>query len=97
MTANTETTVCQNLPQEIWNLLPKSAEYLKNIMKFSGYETIDAILRLESKENLQEMFDFVIMMKDVIDDPREIFGIFISKPEKVTILPGLRPVIENFL
>ena len=36
-------------------------------------------------------------MKDVIDDKKKMFGIFASKPENVTILPGLKTVFEKFI
>lgn len=45
------------------------------------------------------MFDFVIMMKDVIENLQEVFGIFATMPEKVMNLPGTRtvPVFDKFL
>ena len=45
------------------------------------------------------MFNFVIMMKDVIENLQEVFGIFATMPEKVMNLPGTRtaPVFDKFL
>ena len=45
------------------------------------------------------MFNFVIMMKDVIENLQEVFGIFAIMPEKVMNLPGTRtvPVFDKFL
>ena len=66
-------------------------------MTFSGYATIDAIIRLEKEDEQKQMFEFVVSMKDVIDDKKKMFGIFASKPENVTILPGLKTVFEKFI
>ena len=45
------------------------------------------------------MFDFVIMMKDVIENLQEVFGMFATMPEKVMNLPGTStvPVFDKFL
>ena len=43
------------------------------------------------------MFDFIIMMKDVVEKPDKLFGIFQKNPEKVMMLPGLVPVFETFI
>ena len=88
---------CETLPEELWELLPNNAEYLKNIMKFSGYETFESVIRLQNKDEIQKMFDFVIMMKSVVENSHEMFGIFSTIPEKVMILPGLVPVFEKFI
>ena len=32
--------------------------YVKKIMKFSGYETLDSVLKLESKDYIEKMFFF---------------------------------------
>ena len=50
MNVNQNEIGCKNLPQELWNILPRNAEYLKNIMKFSGYETFESITRLQNKK-----------------------------------------------
>lgn len=66
-------------------------------MLFCGYETVDAVIKLEKEEEQMKMFEFVVSMKDVIEDPHKIFGIFVNKPEKIMILPGLKTVFEKFI
>ena len=50
MNVNPNEIGCKNLPQELQNILPRNAEYLKNIMKFGGYETFESITRLQNKK-----------------------------------------------
>lgn len=86
-----------NLPDYVWEWLPKNAEYIKNCMIFSGYQTIDAIIQLENEEEVKRMFEFVVMMKEGVEDQEKMFGIFANKPENIIILPGLKPVFEKFI
>ena len=86
-----------DIPQHIWEILPDSAMYLKEIMIFCGYESITSIMKLESEEERKKMFQFVVMMKDAVGDPKKMFGIFASVPEKVMVLPGLVPVFDEFI
>ena len=43
------------------------------------------------------MFSFVAMLKEAVPNHDEMFRIFSVAPEKLTILPGLRPVFNNFI
>ncbi len=70
-------------------MFPQSGQYLKNIMKSSGYETIESILKLRHQEELNKMFDFIKSVSDIIEDKEEMFGVFKSNPNKVTLIPGL--------
>ena len=36
------------------------------------------------------MFEFVKSMSDVIEDKKEMFGIFSSNPQKTMLIPGLK-------
>ena len=93
--------VLDDLPQDlslhIKNYLPKSADYIKNCLLFSGYQTIDAVIKLESEEEVKRMFDFVVKIKDVVEDQEKMFGIFASKPENIVIIPGLKPVFAKLI
>ena len=77
------------IPDEIWNMFPSKGTYLKNIIKFSGYETIDSVLKLKSKDEIEKMFSFVKTMADIVEEKDAMFGIFSKCPEKVMLLPGL--------
>ncbi|CAB4013594.1 Hypothetical predicted protein, partial [Paramuricea clavata] len=85
------------IPDEIWNMFPSKGTYLKNIIKFSGYETIDSVLKLKSKDEIEKMFLFVKTMADIVEEKDAMFGIFSKCPEKVMLLPGLEPVLTKFL
>ena len=58
-------------------------------MKFSDYETIDSILKLKSKDEIEKMFSFVKTMAHVVEEKDAKFGIFSKCPKKVVLLPGL--------
>ena len=36
-------------------------------------------------------------MSDIIDEKEEIFGIFSQHPQKLMILPGLKPILSKFI
>ena len=59
-------------------------------MKFSGFQTKSAIVKLKQKEELDSMFEFVRSMIDIIEDKTTMFGIFHKNPAKVMVLPGLK-------
>lgn len=82
-------TTTDDIPDEIWNIFPPQGTYVKKIMKFSGYETIDSVLKLKSKDEIEKMFSFVKTMADVVEEKDAMFGIFSKCPEKVMLLPGL--------
>ena len=82
-------TATDGIPDEIWKIFPSQGTYVKKIMKFSGYETIDSVLKLKSKDEIEKMFSFVKTMADVVEEKDAMFGIFSKCPEKVMLLPGL--------
>ena len=87
----------QEIPKNIWGLIPSCGEYLIEIMKFSGYDEIDSVLQLKEDEERKKMFDFVKEMIDVVEDRDKTFGIFATVPDKVRVLPGLEKKFEDFL
>ena len=86
---DSKTTTDGTIPDEIWNIFPSQGTYVKKIMKFSGYETIDSVLKLKSKDEIEKMFSFVKTMADVVEEKDAMLGIFSKCPEKVMLLPGL--------
>ena len=89
--------VSQQIPAAIWNLLPKKADYIRRILDFCGYETVDSIVTLTDEEEQTKMFKFIVSMKDCVDDFELTFGPFCKAPEMVTILPGLKSVFNSFI
>ncbi len=87
----------QEIPEHAWNYLPKEAEYIRNCLKFCGYNNIDAIIKLEKEEEVKKMFDFVVKMKHAVRDREKVFGIFESNPEDIMVLPGLQPFFDKFV
>ena len=77
------------ISEELWNLIPAAGSYIKNIMKYSGFDTKSAIVKLKQTQELDGMFEFARSMVDVIEDKTAMFGIFHKNPEKVRVLPGL--------
>ena len=59
-------------------------------MKFSGFDTKSAIVKLKQRQELDSMFEFAVSMIDIIEDKTAMFGIFHKNPEKVRVLPGLK-------
>ena len=59
-------------------------------MRFSGYETIDSIPKLRSKEEQGKMFEFVKSVSEIIENKDEMFWLFKANPQKVMMLPGLQ-------
>ena len=51
---DSKTTTDGAIPDEIWNIFPSQGTYVKKIMKFSGYETIDSVLKLKSKDEIEK-------------------------------------------
>ncbi len=52
-------------------------------MNFSGYETIDSILKLKNRDEVDKTFLFVKMMADIVDEKDAIFEMFSKSPDKV--------------
>lgn len=70
---------------------------MKNILKFSGYETYESIIKLKDKEELAQVFEFVKSMSDVVPDKEEMFGVFSRNPQKTMLIPGLKVITFNIL
>lgn len=70
---------------------------MKNILKFSGYETYESIIKLKDKEELAQVFEFVKSMSDVVSDKEEMFGVFSRNPQKTMLIPGLKVITFNIL
>ena len=66
-------------------------------MTLTGYESVDAIATLQNEEERKKMFEFVVSLKDCVEDMNSTFGIFAKKPEIVNILPGLKPDFDRFI
>ena len=77
------------VPEQLWDIIPPAGNYIKNIMKFSGYETIDSVATLKRKDELDKMFRFVRSMSEIVEDKSQIFGIFSKNPQRVMVIPGL--------
>ena len=54
------------ISEELWNLIPAAGNYIKNIMKYSGFDTKSAIVKLKQTQELDGMFEFARSMVDVI-------------------------------
>ena len=87
----------QEIPENIWALIPPRGAYLIEIMKFCGYDEVDSVLLLREEDERTKMFDFIKEMVDIVDDKEKTFGIFATVPEKVRILPGVERKFEDFL
>ena len=85
------------IPEHLWNLIPNSGLYLKNIIQFSGYADVDSMLRLKKPDEMKKMFKFAVEMIDLVPNKDDMFGIFSRKNEKVCVLPGLELSFERFL
>ena len=84
-----------DIPQSVWNIIPKSSAYMKNILKFSGYTTRESFALINGLDDLQKVFDFVKENSELIDP--ESLGIFAHNPEKLKILPGVEGIVRRFL
>ena len=92
-----EQKAATEVPERLWKMFPENGNYIKEIMKISGYTDVDGILELRKEEKRKEMFEFAIEMVDQIPDRKKMFGIFEKIPEKVRILPGLNFMFNSFL
>lgn len=88
----------QQIPDHLWRILPAKATYLRNILQYAGYETLESILKLSEDGELESVFDFMKSISDIVENKEEIFGIFHKNPQKLALLPGLkvRHVAKNF-
>ena len=87
------------IPDNLWKIFPVKGQYIKNILIYSGYETFDSIIKLNDDSKLTEPISFVKEMSEIMDEneKRENFGIFANHPDKLRIIPGLKPVISRFI
>jgi hypothetical protein len=77
-----------NVPEELWNIFPPRGQYIKHILKFSGYETIESVLKLRQKEELEKAFSFVKAVSEIVENKEEMLGIFYKNPDKLMLIPG---------
>ena len=47
-----------DIPQSVWNIIPKYAAYIKNILKFSGYTTRESFTPLARGKSVTINFSF---------------------------------------
>ena len=85
-----------DIPAELWDIFPPHGDYVKNIIKFSGYETRNSILKLRDRKELEKAFEFVKSICDIIPNKVEMFGIFNTNPQRVMLLPGLEVIKTQF-
>ena len=87
------------IPEGLWKLFPPKGQYLNNILVYSGYETYDSIMKLKEETEINEALSFVKGLNDIMDEKekQEMFGIFSKYPEKLMVLPGLKPVLSTFI
>ncbi len=79
-----------SLPEAFWTMFPPSGNYIKNILKFSGYDTPESIIKLKDEAELGKGFDFVKSVSDIVPNTEEMFGIFCGNPQSVVLIPGLK-------
>ena len=79
-----------SVPETFWTMFPPSGNYIKNILKFSGYDTPESIIKLKDEAELEKAFDFVKSVSDIVPNTTEMFGIFSGNPESVVLIPGLK-------
>ena len=70
-----------------------------HIMKFCGYKSRDAILRLKDEQEVTNMFKTAIELQELIpeEDRKITFGIFEKNPTMLKVLPGVDPGFKRFL
>lgn len=85
------------IPAHLFEIIPKSGQYLKSIMELTGYNNIQSISRLKDPKELQTMFDFAADVADGIPNREEIYGIFSKNPKSLRLLPGIEEAFKSFL
>ena len=68
-----------------------------HIMKFSGYDNLESILKLKCKKEINKMFKFVVKRVTLVQDKDDMFGIFAEDISILEMLPGLKPTFKRFL
>ena len=68
-------------------------------MVYSGYETYYSIMKLKEETEINEALSFIKGLNDIMDEKEkeEMSGIFSKYPEKLMVLPGLKPVLSTFI
>ena len=89
----------RKIPDDLWKIFSLKGEYIKNILLYSGYESIDSIMNLKNDCELTEAISFVKDMSELMDEneKKANFGIFSKQPEKLKVIPGLKPVVLRFI
>ena len=87
------------IPESAWNVFTESGVYIKNMLIFSGFLTRESLAKLEKKEELEKIFEFIRDMADDLDEGerRNLLGVFHKNPNKLKILPGLEEIFKTFL
>ena len=94
-----ETHLKNVIPKHVYDLLPHSANYLKEMMTYAGYETISSVSKLESSEERAKWISFIVSMHGAMgnEEGKKVFGKFYNIPEKLMILPGLETAFYDFV
>ena len=79
-----------SLPEALWTMFPPSGNYIKNILKFSGYDTPESIIKLKDEAELGKAFDFEKSVSDIVPNTEKMFEIFCGNPQSVVLIPGLK-------
>ena len=74
-----------SIPEVLWDMFPPKCHFLRNIVRFAGYETKESAMKLRTEDERTKMFDFVKCMIDIVEDKDEMFGIFKRNPQKVML------------
>ena len=85
------------IPAHLFEIIPKSGQYLKSIMELTGYNNIQSISRLKDPKELQAMFNFAADVADGIPNREEVYGIFSKNPKSLRLLPGIEEAFKSFL
>ena len=87
------------IPDSVWNVFPENWTYMKKMLIYDRYSTRESLVKLQKKEELEKLFDFIRDMADDADDEerKELLGVFHKNPQKLKILPGLVDVFNAFI
>ena len=64
------------------------------MLKYCGYETPEAVSKLAEDGELEKVFEFMKSISSIVEDKKDVFGIFYKDPQKLTLLPGLKVSIR---
>ena len=88
---------CVPIPEHLFQIIPKCGQYLKSIMKLTGFNDVHSVCRLNDPVELKNMFAFAADIADAIENKDEVYGIFSRNPERLRILPGIAQSFKRFL